>query len=228
MAHSQTKIQLVVFDLDGTLVDSRLDLTLCVNRALNEHGQTPLPEATVARHVGTGIRPLLKQVAEKAWGKDPQLHMAKYSALIQTFEDLYTLHLADSTRLYAGMDEVLAQIKPLPIVVLTNKRQIFADLLLSKIGLTSTFAAIHGREAFARPKPDPMPLEEICRAFKCHPTNAIMIGDTDVDIVCGKSAGTQTCAALYGYGDRQRLLASPADFSIRSPVELLEHLGLPS
>ena len=228
MADSHSKIQLVVFDLDGTLVDSRLDITLCVNRALANHGLAELSELIVAGHVGTGIRPLLKQEAEKAWRKGPGELSPRYDALVQTFEELYFKHLADSTRLYAGMADVLAQIKPLPIVVLTNKRQIFADLLLERIGLTSTFAAIHGREAFARPNPDPMPLVEICRTFKCPPSKAMMVGDTDVDIICGKSAGTKTCAALYGYGDRQRLLASPADCSIRAPGELLEHLGFPS
>jgi phosphoglycolate phosphatase len=208
-------VDLIIFDLDGTLVDSKHDIASCVNMTLTKFGINPLAVEVIARHVGTGIRPLLSEVAQ-------QNTSIGLPALLGEFERCYEQQLAVQTRPYPGILGVLEHFSSKKLVVLTNKMQRFGDKLIKELDLTKFFEAIYGREAFPKHKPDPLPVVEICRNHKTEPLKTVIVGDTEIDMIAGKRAGVFTCAALFGYGDRTALLTTKPDFEIHSPVELVK------
>jgi phosphoglycolate phosphatase len=211
-----SQFDLVIFDLDGTLVDSRADIVFCFNSTLKRLGIQAMPEDAIARHVGTGIRPLLSAVAQNT----PAICV---DDLIKEFESLYNEHLTDQTKLYPGLGEVIEQCTA-QLAVLTNKMQRFADKIVNQLQLSHHFVGVYGREAFSKNKPDPLPVLEICRLHQAVASRTLIIGDTEVDILSGKGAGVRTCAALYGYGDPASLRASEPDMTIVSPSDLKEIL----
>ncbi len=207
-------VDLIIFDLDGTLVDSKQDITSCVNMTMTKFGLAPLDVEVIARHVGTGIRPLLSEVAQKNISIGlPQL--------LAEFENCYERHLTDQTRPVPGMLTVLEHFSSKVLVVLTNKMQRFGDKLIRELDLKKFFVAVYGREAFSKHKPDPLPVIEICRSHKIDLQKALIVGDTEIDIAAGKSAGILTCAALFGYGDAPTILAAEPDYKITSAVDLI-------
>jgi phosphoglycolate phosphatase len=210
------QFDLVIFDLDGTLVDSKADIVFCFNSTLKGFGIEAMPEETITRHVGTGIHPLLLTIAKT----NPAISI---DDLLQEFESLYDEHLTDQTQLYQGLGDVLEQCTA-PITILTNKMQRFADKIVNQLRLNQLFVGIYGREAFSKNKPDPLPVLEICRLHQTQAAKTIIIGDTEGDILSGKGAGVRTCAALYGYGDPATLRASKPDLTIASASDLKEIL----
>lgn len=210
------QFDLVIFDLDGTLVDSKADIVSCFNSTLKSFGIKAMSEEAIARHVGTGVRPLLSTIAKNT----PPISI---DDLIREFELLYDVHLIDQTQLYQGLGDVIEQCTA-QITILTNKMQRFADKIVDQLQLSHLFVGVYGREAFSKNKPDPLPVLEICRLHQTVASKTIIIGDTEVDILAGKAAGVRTCAALYGYGDPVILRASKPDMTIVKASDLREIL----
>jgi phosphoglycolate phosphatase len=211
---SMKSVELLIFDLDGTLIDSKADIAWSVNAALEKFGRQQLGQELISSYVGFGIRPLFESLV----AQDPSFDL---EAVHHEFMNLYTHHLADRTRPYPGMVDVLEHFSAKTKVVLTNKSQAFADKIIDILDLRRFFPRVYGRDAFAKRKPDPEPVSEICRVFACVPAKAVIIGDTEVDLLAGKGAGIMTCAALYGYGTRARLELEKPDFTIDCAAELL-------
>jgi phosphoglycolate phosphatase len=205
---------LLVFDLDGTLIDSKEDIIQAVNWTLAQQGVPILARDLIASHVGTGVRPLMEE-ALTSGGVTPT------QKALEQFNAYYRDHLTVKTRLYGGIEEVLEHYRKVKKVVLTNKSNQFALPILRELKIDGLFVGTYGRESFVTCKPDPGPLLNICREFNVALERTVMIGDTTVDMRAGSSAGTKTCAVLYGFGGSESLLAEKPTFIASKPIDLI-------
>lgn len=216
---------LVVFDLDGTLVESSVDIANAVNALILELGGTPLPLADVVGMVGDGAAVLVRR-ALKAAALDPETPKPR-GGVLELFLAHYDPHLLDHTVPYPGMVDTLNWIgERLPMAVLTNKPARATELMLAGLGLRSHFRdVIGGDTAFGR-KPDPAGLTHLAAAAGVAPARVLMVGDSPVDLATARNAGTQICLARYGFGYR----FGPDDFRgdelfIDSPGDLVDLLA---
>lgn len=195
---------LVVFDFDGTLVDSIGDLCLAVNRLVVERGGRPVEGGRVSRMVGDGARMLVARAFEAAGiPGDPQEALPR-------FLEIYDGLLPGSTRPYPGVPRMLADLqKVVPMAVLTNKPSGITLRLVRELGLARYFPTVIGGDGpFAR-KPDPAGLLHLAAGAGVAPGDTLMVGDSTVDLLTARAAGTRICLVRYGFGfatiDRSRL-----------------------
>jgi phosphoglycolate phosphatase len=186
---------LVVFDLDGTLVDSRRDLADSVNEMLGDFGATPQPIDEVARMVGEGARVLVRRALAAA-----RLEVDADAALA-TFRAIYDRRLLIHTRPYDGIPELVREAAVRgPLAVLTNKPEAPSHRLLDAFDLASSFRRVIGGDSdFAR-KPDPAGLQALMAEFGATPATTLFVGDSMIDVETARRAGTRVCVALYGFG----------------------------
>jgi phosphoglycolate phosphatase len=188
------KIQLVVFDLDGTLVDSKLDLALSVNAMRERMGLGPLPLDLIASYIGHGVTVLVERaLGDLASPENVQNGLA-------FFLQHYHQHMLDNTRPYPGVREALEELRGRALAVLTNKPVRFSREMLERLAMASHFASIYGGNSFARKKPDPVGLRKIMDELKVPPRQTLMVGDSDTDVVTGRNADVWTCGVTYGFG----------------------------
>ena len=211
---TQAQIELLVFDLDGTLIDTAHDLAHAVNFALQQLGRSALPLAKVLTMVGDGARTLLTRALE-------QPTEAELQCAMQKFREHYAEHLTDHSKPYPGIAEVLKHFHAKKKAVLTNKPHEFTLALLERLRLSQAFAVIQGAQARLPLKPDPTSLQRLLSHFEVEASRAVMIGDGENDILVGKAAGTMTCAATYGFRPAENLSALAPDFVIHAPHDLL-------
>lgn len=214
------KIKLVIFDLDGTLIDSRLDLVHSVNAALRHIGRPELPEDVIASYVGDGA-PILIQ---RALGSEAQDEMLVRQGL-EFFLSYYRAHKLDHTRVYPGVVEALAAIhssqngSPRKMTVLTNKPVNPSRAIVQELGLGSFFSQVYGGNSFATKKPDPEGARVLLEESSVRPNQAVMVGDSHVDIRTGINAGLYTVGVTYGFAPHT-LAAEPLDVQVDTPAEL--------
>ncbi len=196
-------VSLVVFDLDGTLVDSSTDLANAVNALLAELGVNQLPDPEIVSMVGEGA-PVLVRRALTASGLDPQTPGA-----LDRFLAHYNSHLLDHTRPYPGMVETVQQLAArIPLAVLTNKPTYATDRVLEGLGLRQYLhESIGGDTPFGR-KPSPAGLVHLADRVAAPLASVLLIGDSAVDLATARNAETQICLARYGFGYR----FAPNDF----------------
>ncbi len=221
--------KLLVFDLDGTLIDSSLDLAHAVNAALAALGRPALPLAQIVGYVGNGA-PMLMRRALAGWNATPDPNPLasseppELSAALAAFLDYYDQHLLDYTRPYPGVMATLARLEPrYAMAVLTNKPLHHSKKILAGLGMERFFAAVYGGDSFATKKPDPEGLIALMRAHDARPRETWMIGDSGVDIQTGRQAGTVTCGVTYGLSP-ETLAAMPADYMLGDFAQLAELL----
>src|ERR1700686_4586954 len=184
------KIKLVIFDLDGTLIDSRLDLVHSVNAALRHIGRSELPDEVIASYVGDGA-PILIQ---RALGGDIVDESVVRKGL-EFFLSYYREHKLDHTTVYGGITEALATIQksangvPRKMAVLTNKPVIPSRAIVQALGLGSFFSQIYGGNSFATKKPEPEGALKLLEESGVQPEQAAIIGDSHVDVLTGRNAG---------------------------------------
>lgn len=207
-------IELLIFDLDGTLIDTSLDLAHAVNFALQALGKAPLPLAKVLGMVGDGARTLLTRALGQP--NEEELLFA-----LQKFREHYAAHLADHSQPYPGITDALAFFHQTKKAVLTNKPHEFTLALLERLRLTPAFDMIQGAQAHVPLKPDPASLLNILAQLQIPAARALMIGDGENDILAGKAAGAKTCAATYGFRPAEKLLALAPDCVIHAPLDLI-------
>jgi phosphoglycolate phosphatase len=190
-------IRLLVFDLDGTLVDSRRDLADAANALIVEHGGSPLPVEAIAGMVGEGAALLVRRALAAAGvrldaGRD-----------LPRFLELYDERLLAHTTLYDGTREALEVLRRrAPLAVLTNKPQHHSDRLLTGIGIASYFRWILGGDTPHGRKPDPSGLNHLMSLARAAPRETLMIGDSVIDLRTARNAGTPICLVRYGFGFR--------------------------
>ena len=206
--------RLAVFDLDGTLVDSRRDLATAANALVAELGGAPLTEEAVGNMVGEGAGLLVKQALTAA-GLPPGTPGA-----LARFLALYDDHLLDFTRPYAGIGAMLQTVAArMPLAVLTNKPQQATDRVLDGLDLRRPFAAVVGGDTEHGRKPDPAGLLYLVSRFGVRPDETLMIGDSPIDLETARRAGTRICLVEYGFGYRQVELG-PGEWRVASPAHL--------
>lgn len=216
-------IKLLIFDLDGTLIDSRLDLVHSVNAMLRHFSRPELPDEAIASYVGDGAPMLVR----RALG-DPSDEGFVREAL-EFFLGYYKVHKLDHTRVYDGVKEMLAAVRhsngvARGLAVLSNKPVGPSRKIVEALGLGEFFVQVYGGNSFVTKKPDPLGARTILQETGAHPEETLIVGDSSVDIVTGRNAGLWTCGVTYGFAPHT-LCEAPADVVVESPRELAEVLG---
>jgi phosphoglycolate phosphatase len=213
-------VRAFLFDLDGTLIDSKLDLVNSVNFMLREMQRDVLPLATVASYIGHGAPRLVADAL------GPDAAEADRKRGLEIFLAHYDEHNLDATRAYPGVVEGLEALQDRPMAVLTNKPVKMSVEILEALGLRKYFRAVYGGDSFEKKKPDPAGAQAILRDLGAQPREAAMVGDSDVDIKTARNAGMFAVAVNYGFGQHDRN-AQPADLYVDSLQEIAA-LALPS
>lgn len=209
-------IQTLLFDLDGTLVDSRADLSNAVNHALKATRQPEQFQVEIVPHVGNGLRVLLSEVMGPV--SDEILESA-----ILAFSDFYADHCVDHTVLYADVAECLREFHlRLKIGVVTNKPEVFAKKIIQELGVGEYVSVIVGGDTLPEKKPHPAPVLKAVSDLGGISTSALVVGDGAQDIMAGQSAGVLTCLARYGYGFHPDFAQLKPDFQINNFKEIKE------
>ena len=204
----------LIFDLDGTLVDTRADLAAATNHVLASFGLPLLSVAQVADYVGHGARVLV----ERALGPANACLVSRGFAL---FMEYYGAHLLDHTRTYAGIERLLAaaQAQEITLSVLTNKPEAPSRAIVTGLGLASYFTAIVGGDTLPAKKPDPQGVTYLQRLTGIDLRETLLIGDSRVDCETGRAAGVATCGVTWGFGAKG-LATLPPQFVVDTPEEL--------
>lgn len=209
-------IRLLVFDLDGTLVDSRRDLADAANALIVERGGTPLQVDDIAAMVGEGAAMLVRRALAAA-----QVKQGDARAALARFLDLYDERLLAHTRVYEGTEEALAALAArAPLALLTNKPQHHTARVLAGLGLARYFRWTIGGDTAHGRKPDPAGLSHLMASAGATAANTVMVGDSAIDLRTARAAGTRCCLVRYGFGfatvkdalsDRDLIAERPAD-----------------
>jgi phosphoglycolate phosphatase len=211
-------VRALIFDLDGTLIDSKQDLILSVNAMLSELGREELAEETISGYIGHGA----PQLVARALG-DGCTEEERQRAL-QFFLSYYEMHKMDTTCAYPGVAETLEKLADMPMAVLTNKPVRISVRILDAMGLSKYFRAIYGGNSFETKKPNPLGARTILRELRAEPQEALLVGDSEVDVQTARNAGTLAAAVNYGFGVHDRS-AFPADIYVDRFSELVTLLG---
>ncbi len=213
---------LVIFDLDGTLIDSKLDLVHSVNAARGLMNLPPISDALVSSYVGNGAPVLMR----RALG--PEASEADVARGLEFFLAYYRAHMLDNTRLYPGVREALDRLRDTgaKMAVLTNKPVRFSRSIVEGLGLTKHFFQVYGGNSFEQKKPDPIGIETLLRESGLAREGTIMVGDSGVDIQTARNAKVQACGVSYGF-QPETFAEYPPDFVVDDMRELVEHVLRP-
>lgn len=210
----RSRFDAIIFDLDGTLVDSGQDLANSVNCAREEMGLPGIPEDLVYSYIGDGAPTLIR----RAMGPDADPELLQHA--YDVFMNHYSQHLLDHTSLYPGVTETLQELQGISLGVLTNKHLSASEKILESLGVRHYFAAVYGGNCFPQKKPDPMGVQKMLENFQVSANRAIIVGDSRVDVLTGENAGILTCGVTYGLSSHTLPEVKP-DFMINGMVELL-------
>jgi len=207
---------LLVFDLDGTLIDSKEDLVSSVNAVLSWKHRAALPAETIASYVGSGA-PMLIQRALPDLGEDQHLEALQY------FLDYYREHMLDATVLYPGVHEALDRLhhERVPMAILTNKPVRFSVRLIAGLGLSSHFFQIYGGNSFEEKKPHPIGIERLIAEASADRERTVMVGDSAVDVLTARNAMIQACGVSWGF-QPETFAQAPPDFIVDDLRQLAE------
>lgn len=215
-------LKLLIFDLDGTLADTSLDIASAINYAVEPFGTGPYSTEETKAMVGSGITKLLHSlVPKKAVLKDSS-RTTPFEEVSRRFLSYYSEHLLDHTTAYPNVKETLSKLNSYKKIVLTNKREGFSKDILKGLGLIDFFEIVIGSDSVAEKKPSPLPILNIMEHYGISGDEAVIIGDSDFDISAGKGAGIMTIAVTYGFRPVEML--KDADFIINDFSELLNIL----
>lgn len=220
------RIRLLIFDLDGTLIDSRLDLIHSVNATLRHIGRAELDGGVIASYVGDGAPTLVRLVL----GDAPDEALMRTA--LEYFLGYYRLHKLDHTTLYEGVTETLERLVHPPagaspnrvarrLAVLTNKPVNPSRDIIHALGLADFFVRVYGGNSFPTKKPDPLGARTLLQETDVRADEALMIGDSSIDVLTGRNAGMWTCGVTYGFAPHSLEQTKP-DVLIDTPRDLLE------
>ena len=211
---------LLIFDLDGTLVDSKLDLVHSVNAARGMMGLPPIDEELVASYVGDGAPVLMR----RALG--PNASEGDVQRSLDFFLTYYREHMLDNTRLYPGVREALDRMLGNGAVmsVLTNKPVRFSQDMVDRLGLHDHFFRVYGGNSFDQKKPNPIGIETLLGESGAERESTIMVGDSHVDVRTARNANVKSCGVLYGF-QPESFQQAPPDILVENMGQLADYLG---
>ena len=196
-------MDLVIFDLDGTLIDSKKDLVNAVNATRAHMHMPPLTDDTVASYIGNGAPILIR----RALGEEATEDQVKEA--LEYFIEYYRDHALDYTRLYDGVEASLARLSSAGVgmAVLTNKPVRISRLILDGLGVRARFGQVYGGNSFDFKKPNPIGIQRLMEEFGAAPGRTMMVGDSSVDIRTARNAQVMSCGVTYGF--QPETLAEP-------------------
>ena len=207
-------IDLLIFDLDGTLIESKWDIATSVNLTLGELGLPLRSQEEIFSYVGDGIKRLLRL----AVGEENQ---EKYEEALSVFRGHYLAHCLDRTRYYPGVEQVLTHFVDKHKAVATNKSIEYTKVILAGLGPHHFAYMVGGDDGFGL-KPEPAMLVHIMEQLGVSRDRAVLVGDSTNDIKGGHNAGIRVCAVGYGMGNREKMAACNPDWFIERPEELMD------
>jgi phosphoglycolate phosphatase len=215
--HNFSAVRALIFDLDGTLIDSKLDLVHSVNATLRHLHRPQLPDETISSYVGNGAPVLVA----KSLG--PDVNPGELDRALKFFLNHYEGHKMDNTCAYPGVPEALRELSAMPMAVLTNKPVRISVRILEALGLAKYFRAIYGGNSFPAKKPDPLGVHTILREFSTTANEAVLIGDSEVDVQTARNAGILSAIVNYGFGIHDRV-THPADLYLDRLIDIVPAL----
>ena len=207
------KISLIVYDFDGTLVDTLFDIADAVNLSLNELGLRTLSRATIRKYVGKGVERLMAQSIDGTGYTD-------LPRAVGLFRRHYSENQMNHTRFYPSGREILDHFRDKKQAICSNKPEDFVRRILESLKSLDYFDAILGGDSVESKKPDPEGLLHLLDRFQCSPEMAVLVGDSPVDIETGKRAGVYTCIVNYGVGNPKEIASANPDCCIDHLSEL--------
>lgn len=217
--------RLFLFDLDGTLIDSKADITGTLNLVLARMKLPQLQESVVTGFVGEGLQKLIESSLRAATGSEPE--GASIHEATALFMEEYDQHLLDRTRLIPHAKEGLDRLSWAKFAVVSNKPERFSRRILEGLGIANRFHIILGGDSTPRRKPDPQSLHLAMDFCKVSAAESAIIGDSPVDIQAGKAAGVTTCGVAGGFRSKEELEAAGCDLILQSLLELADHFCTP-
>jgi phosphoglycolate phosphatase len=211
-------IQLLIFDLDGTLIDSKKDLILSVNAVRAEMGLPSLPGETISSYIGHGVGALMRRSLGDAV---TEAELEKATAFFLAY---YREHMLDNTVAYEGVPEALEELKQRKMAVLTNKPVVFSRDILAGLGIAHYFGFVYGGNSFAQKKPDPVGVFKLMTDLGTSVEKTMIVGDSDTDVLTGRNAGVWTCGVTYGLAP-QSFKSTPPDVLVGNMRELVPLLN---
>jgi phosphoglycolate phosphatase len=208
------EVDLFIFDLDGTLADSKDDLKAAINHTLKSFGMNTLSDDEIKEVVGNGITRLFANITGKS-------EEEKYET-IRTYIEYLESHLLETTTPFPGVIDTLTAIGKKKALV-TNKLERMANRVVTSLGLADHIDFIVGSDSTPKMKPDPAPIHLAVEKFKVAPEMTVMVGDTVDDVLSAKAAGVISCGVSYGFGRREDLEDAGADIIIESFPDLRSH-----
>lgn len=221
------QVKLVMFDLDGTLLDTAPQIAEAANRMLVALGKQMLPQALISTFIGEGVQNLIKRCLTGHVHAEPEAELfAKAQPL---YHDFYAANANDSQP-FSGALSALNQLKTLGyhLACVTNKPEAFTLPLLEKAGLAGFFEIVVSGDTLPKKKPDPLPLLHICQKLGVLPAEAMLVGDSETDIQAAHAAGCFVVTVPYGYNQGRAIDAATVDATVQQLTEVANLLELPA
>jgi phosphoglycolate phosphatase len=210
-------VDLVMFDLDGTLADTGRDLVDAVNFTRAHFNLPSWPDPAVLAHVGRGVEHLLRQAI-------PEISRERFEEALRVFLQRYENHLLDATVLYPDVREALEYFGGKRRAVVSNKMHRLTVAMLRGLGIEQCFDIVLGGDSAPFKKPHPALLLQALARFQLPAERALMIGDGGIDIEAGKRAGVLTCGVTYGFGRKEDVISANPDFVIQHLSEIFRYV----
>lgn len=216
--------RLVVFDLDGTLIDTVPDISVALNRALVDLQHPEVSADDVRCWVGNGARTLCGRAISRSLADSADPGLAE--KLLSRFLDRYAERTCADSRIYDGVEQLLEWLsgRDVKLAIVTNKPVRHTEILLDAVALRPRFALVLGGDSAMRKKPDPAPLLECLQHFSLGPRDVLMVGDSENDIKAAQAAGIDSVCVTYGYNQGRDVHELGADLVVESLTELIHHL----
>lgn len=214
-----------MFDLDGTLVDSALDLTAAVDNMLQALGREPAGEDKVRQWVGNGAPVLVQRaLSGEMYPDEGAIEPELFEAAFEVFLSAYTQSNGRYSKLYPGVEELLAHLHQagVPMAVVTNKPMAFTTPLLRSMKIDHYFSQVLGGDSLPVKKPDPLPLLTVLEGIGCRPEQALMLGDSRNDVGAARAAGCPVACVRYGYNHGESIESCSPDRVVDSFAELMQ------
>lgn len=210
----------IIFDLDGTLLDTLEGLAYCANTVLRQRGWKEHPVESYRRFVGGGLRQLIVRITPQG------LSDRDISQCCEEFNAIYHKNWKHQCAPYPGVPEMLGEIvsKQIPIAILSNKPHEFTRIFVREFFPSVPFSLVWGQRPGVPEKPDPTAPLQIAKQLDCDPADMLFVGDSDVDILTGRNAGMISCGVLWGFRSEQELRDSGAHLITHNPAEISQYV----